>query len=485
VAARLRLSAGASFAPARFDLTAARRLSDLDAEEIVGSARIIDGAPVREVRFDSTMWSPRGEPHPIRIQAFVALPPGPIEPHSKPAVVHAHGLGAAGDPEQAANLARNLDVVALSISAPGLGGSEGQGPTAEDPRPIFETIPDVRGSWLYAYTHAILRAITYLQSRPEVDPQAIVVTGASMGGLASFIAGGVDDRIRGVLPVSASGGLARAAAENTWFRRLVLSAGGLKPEDPAARAFFRGLDPLAFAGRQKGAVYLLTGAQDEFFPLDQVVATWRALHAPAKSLAVVADYDHGWYFGFGCPARCMPGAPSSSATAPATETPAGSGAAPPPPCPRAPTCPAACADGAAPPYCGPEASYNRLDDFNARWALLLRALVAQHAARPRRPFGPPPPAPFVARRRDQVVVRPVSLLALRAVRVAVSEDGGLTYGQFPLERAPDGAYHLHRRVSDHAILLAELEAEDGTVASSVPILPRGFRPHVRPFGPHP
>src|SRR5262249_13307324 len=146
---------------------------------------------------------------------------------------------------------------------------------------------DVRASWLYQYAYGVMRGVTYLGTREDVDTRTLVVTGFSMGGIATWIVGGTDDRVTGVLPVGATGGLARLAEEPTWFRRLVLAAGGAKPSDPGPRAVFRALDPLAFAPRQKGAVAYLVGAQDEFFTLDQVVTTWRAVRAREKVLDVM------------------------------------------------------------------------------------------------------------------------------------------------------------------------------------------------------
>ncbi|HEY3352755.1 MAG TPA: hypothetical protein VGQ83_05875 [Polyangia bacterium] len=457
------------FHPASFDLDAARDPRDLDVAEAATGRRVIEGVTVREVRFTSRTWDPQGRSRPLRLQGFIAVPPGDYPPHTKPIVITVPGLGGFATPDLAAQICRNLDVVAVAISAPGAGASEGEGVTAEDTRPLFATVPDVRGSWLYAYTYAILRAVTLAQQRPEADPQAVVLTGNSIGGVAVLIANGVDDRIRGVLAVSTSGGLARATAAGSWLRRLVLSTRGLTPRSREVRALFRALDPLAFAGRQHGAVYLLAGAQDEFFPLDQVVATYHALHAPAKSLAIVADYDHGWYFGYGCPARCMPGMTGAVAPRPTG-------------CPAAPACPARCAERA--PYCGPEGSYDNQDAFIGRWGALLRALVARHAARPPRPFVAPPPPPTVERRATEVIVRPVGPRP-HAVRLAVSDNGGYTYGQTVLARDPDGAYRLRRRVARTAILIAEVELEDNVVVTAVPVLPPGFRPRVRPFGAHP
>jgi dipeptidyl aminopeptidase/acylaminoacyl peptidase len=180
---------GQSFRPADCDLAAARDPGDLAVAEVPGGARTIDGVTVREIRFTSAEWDARGARHPTRLQAFLALPPGVRRPGTTPAVVTAHGLGAHATAEGAAEITRNLDVVALAVSAPGLGGSEGHGITPADSRPLFTTVPDPRRSWLYASTYGLLRAITVVQQRPEVDPGAVVLTGASMGGIATLAAG--------------------------------------------------------------------------------------------------------------------------------------------------------------------------------------------------------------------------------------------------------------------------------------------------------
>src|SRR6185436_10179634 len=316
-------------------------------------------------------------------------------------------------------------------------------------------LPDVRGSWLHAYVFAVLRAITLVQDLPDVEGP-VVLSGTSLGGIASLVANGVDDRVGGVLAISASGGLEAGARAGSWFHTLVRSAGGLELDDKPVRAFFAAFDPLVFAPTQHGAVYLLAGAQDEFFPMDQVIRTFTALKAPSKSLALIADYDHGWYFATGCPARCMPGAPQ-----PATDCPMG--------------CPQTCAGRW--PYCGPQASYNRQDEVMGRWALLLRALVARVSGRP---YDAPPPQPMVERRADEILVM-VGMVRPKAVRVAISDNGGFTYGHVLVQPQPDRSYVLRRTLPADAIVFAEVEGPDGVVVTSVPELPKKFVPQVRPF----
>jgi dienelactone hydrolase len=50
-----------------------------------------------------------------------------------------------------------------------------------------------------------MRAVDYLQSRPEVDPKSIGITGASGGGNQSMYAGGFDERFRCVVPTCSVG----------------------------------------------------------------------------------------------------------------------------------------------------------------------------------------------------------------------------------------------------------------------------------------
>ncbi len=184
-----------------------------------------------------------------------------------------------------------------------------------------------------------------------------------------------------------------------------------------------------------------------------------------RKLTLVPDYDHGWYFGGGCPAPCMPGGPH------------------PPSCPPAPLCPQTCPPGSRPPYCGPQASYNRLDDFNDRWSQLMRTLVARHVARWPRPLPPPPETPEVVRTADAIAVQAEE--AVRSVRLAISEDCGFTYSQIPLSRGADGTFRYEHPVAKDAIVFAETESTQGAISTSLPTWPLTCKLRVRQFGPRP
>jgi hypothetical protein len=197
----------------------------------------------------------------------------------------------------------------------------------------------------------------------------VVLSGTSLGGIASLVANGVDDRVGGVLAMSASGGLEAAPRAGSWFHTLVASAGGLEPDDKRCGLLRAPSIRWPSPAPSTAAVYLLAGAQDEFFPMDQVIRTFTAPEGARQEPGARRRLRSRWYFATGCPARCMPGAPQ-----PATD------------CPR--VCPQTCAGRW--PYCGPQASYNRQDEVMGRWALLLRALVARVSGRP---YDAPPPQP--------------------------------------------------------------------------------------------
>lgn len=59
-----------------------------------------------------------------------------------------------------------------------------------------------------------IRAIDYLQTRPEIDPERIAVTGISGGGAATFWIAAADDRVKVAVPVSGMGDLQDYVGEN-------------------------------------------------------------------------------------------------------------------------------------------------------------------------------------------------------------------------------------------------------------------------------
>ncbi len=134
-----------------------------------------------------------------------------------PAMVLLHGGGGAAYQSWARQWA-GYGYAAIAIDMAGQGPD---GSLMPDGRPQDYTNYDIsqdqlENSWWFHAVAAAMRAITFLQSRSEVDSSKIGIYGISMGGIISSITMGVDAcRIKLGVPVYASGYM----FENTFFTR--------------------------------------------------------------------------------------------------------------------------------------------------------------------------------------------------------------------------------------------------------------------------
>ncbi len=134
-----------------------------------------------------------------------------------PAMVLLHGGGGAAYQGWAQQWA-GYGYAAIAVDMAGQGPDGGLMP---DGRPQDYTNYDIsqgelEDSWWFHAVAAAMRAISFLQSRGEVDSSKIGIYGISMGGIISSITMGVDaSRIQLGVPVYASGYM----FENTFFSR--------------------------------------------------------------------------------------------------------------------------------------------------------------------------------------------------------------------------------------------------------------------------
>ena len=238
------------------------------------------------------------EVRPIRIRGVVAIPVGAEGTRSGrlAGLVRVHGLLPSGEERDAVELASQLDAAVLAFYGPGFLGSQGW-----DSRPdhMFDAADDVRRSWLWAHTMALLRGLTLLETLPEVNEDRLGVLGISFGGMAALIAAGIDERVEATVAVSASGYLELAArAEPVPGWEVALLAQMTPPRTPDSRewqGFLRSLDPSSFLAGVRRPVLLETGAQDQYFPVNAVVRTFDALAkgSPMHRIHLIAGFDHG------------------------------------------------------------------------------------------------------------------------------------------------------------------------------------------------
>ena len=261
---------------------------------------------IESIKFTSWEWS-SGEQVPIRIHAFVVSPRAP-DSGPYPAVVLAHTLHSEADLEALLDFvmkyqypyldSKKLRLIAMYVSAPGAGSSEGHGAQPPDGNDcvIFNTVPDARGSWFYAYTVALMRAVTYLTTREDVDKSRIAVVGESAGGVAALLASSVDQRVSTAIAISASGGFKEAVEAGSWLATMMEKC-GVKKDSKRFKRLVEYLDPLVYARASCSATLLLAGFQDELFPITSLKPTYEALLESGQDVwwVLLPDWDR-WYF---------------------------------------------------------------------------------------------------------------------------------------------------------------------------------------------
>jgi len=195
--------------------------------------------------------------------------PGPF-----PAAVVLHGL--LTDFIPAGFLAERLalqGVASLMVYLPGYGPrNSGRKSTAWMGSPEAMTRFFTRG------IQDIRRAATWLQSRAELDPDRLCITGISLGGLMSALAMGVEPRFsRGVFLLSGGdlAGIFFHAQETRWAAKRAAGP-GISPRELADR--MKPFDPLTHAGNLRGRNVLFLNAA-----FDTVVSpgATRTLHEAA------------------------------------------------------------------------------------------------------------------------------------------------------------------------------------------------------------
>jgi len=109
------------------------------------------------------------------------------------------------------------------------------------------------------------RAVDFLETRNDIDPDQIVLLGASMGGILGATAAAHEPRIQGALLLYAGGNLRRLLAESTiiyprttWWRSTLAGASGI---------ILREVDPLRHIGRiSPRPVLMINGSRDTVVP---------------------------------------------------------------------------------------------------------------------------------------------------------------------------------------------------------------------------
>lgn len=240
-----------------------------------------------------------GKLQPILIRGYAARPV--LAPAVLPGVVQAHGLGGYAKADNATGPAALLGMFVLAYTGPG-GGSEpantSQGLPAmhQDGYRLFDVLKDVRGSWFWGHATAARRALTCLQTRPDVDASKLGITGFSAGGVVSLLLAGADARVKAAVPMSGTLAWSRSVESPTAWQHGLLKAAGLSVSSPEWLILQQKLiEPTVALAQAKARVLMLDGTTDEFFPLTAFAATFQALPGGDHRVSLAANFDHGCY----------------------------------------------------------------------------------------------------------------------------------------------------------------------------------------------
>ncbi|MFH1070680.1 MAG: alpha/beta hydrolase family protein [Candidatus Glassbacteria bacterium] len=136
-----------------------------------------------------------------------------------------------------------------------------------------------------------IRAVDYLLTRPEVDPQRIGITGISGGGTQTSYIWATDDRLAAAAPT----------CYITGFRRLLESIGPQDAEQNILHAVGRGITHADFLEARAPRPALIVATTRDFFSIQgaretfrEVEAAYRALGAADQIGIAEDDFEHGY-----------------------------------------------------------------------------------------------------------------------------------------------------------------------------------------------
>lgn len=234
----------------------------------------------------------QGEPYrgrQTRVFAYYAIPAdvsGPL-----PGVVLVHGGGGKAFPEWAWMWARRgYAAVAMDLAGKGAGGEPlPDGGPDQGPEQKFEGIADgLREAWTYHAIADVVRAVSFLSSRPEVDANRIGVTGISWGGYLTSIVSGVDQRLKAAVPVYGCGFIYR---NSPWVENI----DGLAPD--LRRLWIENFDPSAHLPKARLPMLWVNRTNDFHYRMDNYQSSYRLPSGP-RNLSIIIDRNHshpaGW-----------------------------------------------------------------------------------------------------------------------------------------------------------------------------------------------
>jgi hypothetical protein len=169
--------------------------------------------------------------------------------------------------------------VGISISAPD--GNTDPKKKASLGGPLFKQDfkDDPEQSWIYHHVVALIRTLDYLETRPEVNMQKVVVMGFSWAGYITALLHALDNRPCAYISWHGTGYFADAK--------------GLSGDKPSliSRKHYEMYAPSAYARYGAQPLFVGTAITDYFATLDGLICMWEELRCP-KGLSVAPNRYH-------------------------------------------------------------------------------------------------------------------------------------------------------------------------------------------------
>jgi len=235
-----------------------------------------DGIVTEQVRFHSET---DGEKE-VDIFAFFSYPKGA---RNLPAFIwNPGGLGQASPDYTEGPARRGYAVLCIDFPQPGY-RSSGDYPINSG----LDLPDDPRQAPIYHGAVALLKAVSYLESRAEVDRNRIGMAGSSWGGFFTTLMIGIDPRLKAGSCLYGTGSLQLG---NAWWDGV--SQNGKNPPTSATRERWRTtLDPAWRLPTKKTPIAWFTGTNDAFYPLSALMQSYE-MAVGAKHLCLVPNWDH-------------------------------------------------------------------------------------------------------------------------------------------------------------------------------------------------
>ena len=265
------LICSAAFSDPVFDVKALTS-TPLNARIISSTER--NGIVTEEVMFHSEMDGEKS----VDIFAFFSYPKGAAKLPSY--IWNQGGLGQAQASNTEYGATRGYATLCIDFPMPGYRSTGGYPIVAG-----LELGEDPKKSAIYHGVVALLKAVSYLQSRPEVDANRIGMAGSSWGGFYTTLMVGVDSRLK---VGSAYYGTGSLQLGNVWWD----GSGWDSGRDAAFRERWRTtLDPAWRLKKSKTPIAWFTGTNDVFYWMPALMKTYQIAGGP-KNLALLPNYDH-------------------------------------------------------------------------------------------------------------------------------------------------------------------------------------------------